>query len=230
MDSTVTNVADFRRARSPEQKAMRRTAILAAARRLALANGVRNVSLGDIAKDVGLTKSNVLRYFDTREEIYLHLATTGYRDWCERAAGRVELPEEASTEWVAASLVDCLADDPLFCDLLANAPASLEHNVSRDSAMRFKYTLLEAVDDLATSLAQQCPGLSFEQGQRVVTGTMVLASGLWPWANPPTLLKALYLEEEELARRCRIDFRTELRRLTESLVAGIRAETVVPGS
>ena len=69
----MTSTEVFQRARSPEQKAQRRAAILDAAARLGAANGVRKVSLGDIAKSVGLTKSNVLRYFETREEVYLRL-------------------------------------------------------------------------------------------------------------------------------------------------------------
>ncbi|MEV1248540.1 helix-turn-helix domain-containing protein, partial [Nonomuraea sp. NPDC049750] len=49
-------------------------AILAAARELALRSGVRTVSLCAVAAAVGLAKSNVVRYFGTREEIYLELA------------------------------------------------------------------------------------------------------------------------------------------------------------
>lgn len=67
----------FRRARSPEHKAQRQQQILDAARRLGLAKGVRHVSLGDLGGAVGLTKSNVLRYFETRETIYLQLSVVG---------------------------------------------------------------------------------------------------------------------------------------------------------
>ena len=63
----------FVRARRPEHKQQRREAILAAARALALERGVRAVTLGDLADSVGLAKSNVVRYFGTREEIFVDL-------------------------------------------------------------------------------------------------------------------------------------------------------------
>src|ERR687889_716762 len=63
----------FLRARRPEHKQERHDAILAAARDLAVESGVRNVTLGGVAEAVGLAKSNISRYFGTREEIYLEL-------------------------------------------------------------------------------------------------------------------------------------------------------------
>src|ERR1700739_4438689 len=71
----------FQRARRPEQKLQRQDAILDAARDLALRDGVRNVSLADIAARVGIHKSALLRYFETREQIFLELAAGAWRDW-----------------------------------------------------------------------------------------------------------------------------------------------------
>jgi AcrR family transcriptional regulator len=73
-------MSEFARARRPEQKQQRREAILEAARRLAVEHGVNHVSLGGVAAEVGLAKSNVVRYFGTREEIYLELAAEGWRE------------------------------------------------------------------------------------------------------------------------------------------------------
>ena len=72
----------YQRARRPEQKEERREAILAAAHALAVERSVRAVSLGDIAREVGLAKSNLLRYFESREEIFLTLLL---REWEELA-------------------------------------------------------------------------------------------------------------------------------------------------
>ncbi|WP_043624155.1 TetR/AcrR family transcriptional regulator [Nonomuraea candida] len=73
----------FLRARRPEHKQQRREAILDAARELARASGVRNVSLGAVAEAVGLAKSNIVRYFGTREEIYLQLMVDEWRQWAD---------------------------------------------------------------------------------------------------------------------------------------------------
>ena len=73
----------FRRARRPEQKQQRREEILAAARELALANGVRSVSLAGIAALADIDKSALLRYFETREQIFLELAAREWPAWVQ---------------------------------------------------------------------------------------------------------------------------------------------------
>ena len=67
----MTSSPSFQRARDPEQKEQRRQDLLAAARRLIVAHGVAAVGLSDIAREVGLAKSNLYRYFASREEILL---------------------------------------------------------------------------------------------------------------------------------------------------------------
>src|ERR1700741_2398126 len=76
----------FARARSSDAKQQRQDAILESARMLASAHGVRGVTLTDIAAGVGMHKSTMLRYFETREEIFLRLAKEAWRDWAADAA------------------------------------------------------------------------------------------------------------------------------------------------
>src|SRR3954471_21384858 len=104
----------FVRARRPEHKRQRREAILAAARDLAAESGLRNVSLGGVAAAVGLAKSNVVRYFGTREEIYLELAAESWTEWGAAVAER--LRDAAGPDDVVAALTETLAERPLFCD------------------------------------------------------------------------------------------------------------------
>jgi AcrR family transcriptional regulator len=80
--STASAAGDtFLRARRPEQKLQRREEILAAARELALLGGVRGVSLAGIAAKAGIDKSALLRYFETREQIFLELTAREWAPW-----------------------------------------------------------------------------------------------------------------------------------------------------
>src|SRR5260370_30043086 len=81
MPAPMPDLATFQRARRPEHKRQRRAAILDAARALARERGVQAVTLGDIADRVGMAKSNVLRYFETREEVYLQLTLEAFAEW-----------------------------------------------------------------------------------------------------------------------------------------------------
>ena len=94
----MTTSPAFQRARSPEHKAERREAILAAAARLAVRDGVRQVTLTEIAAAVGIHKSALLRYFETREQIFLELTGRAWTEWAEatRAALRRD-PRQTTT-------------------------------------------------------------------------------------------------------------------------------------
>jgi AcrR family transcriptional regulator len=216
----MTSTEVFQRARSPEQKAQRRAAILDAAARLGAANGVRRVSLGDIAKSVGLTKSNVLRYFETREDIYLQLTAAGYGDWATRVTARLDALDTAGPAEIAAALAEGLADDPLFCDLVSEGPATLEHNVSADAVRAFKGSLYEAIDDLAAVLARAHRGLTRQQANQVITAALMLAAGLWPWCNPPPVLAGLYVTDPDVVRSP-MEFVPQLRQVLEALTVGL---------
>jgi AcrR family transcriptional regulator len=93
----------YQRARRPEQKLERRDAILAAARELALRDGVRAVSLADIADRVGIHKSALLRYFETREQIFLELTAQAWREWA--TALRADLGDALPLETVPLETV-----------------------------------------------------------------------------------------------------------------------------
>lgn len=215
----MTGTEVFQRARSPEQKAQRRAAILAAAARLARAKGVRRVSLGDIAAEVNLTKSNVLRYFETREDIYLQLTAGGYREWASRVTARLEPLDAVDPAAIGTALAEGLAEDPLFCDLVSEGPAALEHNVSADVILAFKGPLHQALNDLASVLAARQPGLDLSTAKELVVGVVVLAAGLWPWCNPPPVLADLYGTHAEIVGP-RMEFVAQLRRLAEAMVRG----------
>src|ERR1700759_4371102 len=114
-------MTEFQRARSEEAKRQREEAILAAARTLGARDGIRRVTLTDIAAAVGMHKSAMLRYFETREQIFLRLTALGWREWSAALRQRLgELPPApaAAPSEVAAAFADSLVARPMFCDLL----------------------------------------------------------------------------------------------------------------
>src|SRR5580692_2400722 len=135
----------YQRARRPEQKLERRDAILGAARELAQRDGVRAVSLADIAARVGIHKSALLRYFETREQIFLELTAEAWRDWTAALHAGLDAVEPGAAALVAEVFARSFGDRPLLCDLIAHTPLNLERNVSVESVRRYKLTSLAAV-------------------------------------------------------------------------------------
>ena len=186
----------FLRARRPEHKQQRREAILTAARDLAHASGVRTVSLGAVAETVGLAKSNIQRYFGTREEIYLELLTEEWRQWAQAVSTR--LPDTHGTTEAIAALAETMADRPLFCDLLSHASTTLEHNVSVPAARTFKHTLHDLLTAMGAEVARATE-LTEREGAELVATASALAGTLYRAANPSPVVAQVYAEDPELA-------------------------------
>jgi len=195
----------FERARSPEAKQAREQAILQAATRLASERGVREVTLTDIAAEVGLHKSAMLRYFETREEIFLRLSAAGWVAWSAtvradlEALGPVNPGQlDGRIDAVAASLATSLSDRPLFCDLLAHTPLNLERNVSLESVRSFKISTLAEADAVAATLCRVLP-LDHHRARNVVATATSMAGALWQMAAPTTRLRQVYEADPDLA-------------------------------
>ncbi|WP_433293414.1 TetR/AcrR family transcriptional regulator [Actinoplanes sp. CA-030573] len=208
------------RARSMAAKQQRERDILAAARTLAGTRPVRDITLTDVAAAVGMHKSAMLRYFETREQIFLALTAEGWRDWS--AAIRAALDAaEAEPEHVAAAIARTLVERPLFCDLLAHAPLNLERNVSleavRDYKMATRREIGPMVDDLHRVL-----GLTEEQAIDLIATATSLAGAFWQMAAPGTALRAFYEATPELTHAV-VDVEPRLARILSALLDGMRA-------
>ncbi|WP_153414214.1 TetR/AcrR family transcriptional regulator [Nocardia macrotermitis] len=213
-----------RRARSAEAKQERERAILAAARTLGGERSVREVTLTDIAAAVGMHKSAMLRYFETREQIFLALTAEGWRDWAT-AVGEWSADRTVATpEAVAAMLARTLVARPFFCDLLAQAPMNLERNVSLDVAYRFKMAVFAEVASVATVLRERL-GLAEAEAVDVIATATGMAGALWQMAAPGTSLRELYESRPELAHAV-IDVEPRLTRILTALLVGYQAGAV----
>ncbi|GAA2113665.1 TetR/AcrR family transcriptional regulator [Actinomadura alba] len=210
----------FVRARRPEHKRQRREAILAAARELALESGVRNVSLGGVAAAVGLAKSNVVRYFGTREEIYLELTAEGWRDWGDAVTER--LRDATGPDDVIDALAETLAARPLFCDLLSQLSTSLEHNVSVPAARAFKRATIDVLADLGARVAEAHGGLTESEGFELVAAAGAVAQAVYPAAHPSATMTEVYAQDPDLAAACPA-FLPTLRRMLTVVAAGLPA-------
>ncbi len=214
----VSTTLEFQRARRPEHKDERREAILAAAWELAGERPVREISLGDIARRVRLAKSNLLRYFESREDIFLHLLLREWENW--RADLTMRLRSGGTTaNSVATRIARTIAERPLFCDLISEMSAALERNVSVGAVQAFKSESLDKVDDLGAVVAARMPDLQDGFGRETIAAALVITAGLWPIANPAPHVAAMFAEKPTLIR-AHVDFEDRLRQLLSALITG----------
>jgi len=212
----------FQRARSTAAKQLREGAILEAARRLGAERGIRQVTLTDIATRVGMHKSALLRYFETREEIFLRLTAEGWSEWSAALRAELATLDEPSPDAVGAVFARTLANRGGFCDLLAQAPLNLERNVSVEAVRRFKLVTHTEVDAITAVICTRQPTLSQADGIDVIAATTSMAGAFWQMATPGPEIAALYRSDPRLSYAV-IDVEARVRRLTAAILRGLLA-------
>lgn len=218
----MTDQAAFQRARSVQAKRAREDAILDAARTLGGRRGIRDVTLTDIAAEVGMHKSALLRYFETREQIFLDLTAEGWREWSAALRTGLAEHEQATPGLVADAFAATLSARPLFCDLLAQAPLNLERNVSIEAVRTFKLGTLEEVGLIARELFRLL-GLAEGQAVDTIATATGMAGALWQMATPGPRLRELYTSDPQLGHAV-VELEPRLRRLLTALLTGLADE------
>src|SRR5262245_30970337 len=156
----------FQRARSDEQREVRRQTILSTAAQMLTEMPVADLSLNELSRRVGLAKSNVLRYFESREAVLLELLAGEWDHFAEDLDRHLGVPPGLSVKdrgaLLAAAVTETLILHPLLCELMSASAAVLERNISTDVARTYKAAALENTIKLST-LARRClPELSDE--------------------------------------------------------------------
>jgi AcrR family transcriptional regulator len=217
----------FQRARSEEQRAARRQAILRTAEAMLAEMPVAELSLNELSRRVGLAKSNVLRYFESREAVLLELLDAAWREWLDALAdalpsGDTAVPVDVRVERVAAVLARTLVDRPMLCELGSASAAVLEHNVSADVAARFKRAARADAIALGALVRRVVPELEVAAAERFAAATVLVTGSLWAYSRPSPAMLAAYDADPELAAM-RMDFGEAVRDLLATLLAGLLA-------
>jgi AcrR family transcriptional regulator len=210
----------FQRARSTAAKHLREVAILDAARRLGAEEGIRQVTLTEIAEAVGMHKSALLRYFETREEIFLRLTAEGWREWSGALCAALESLSEPSSAAIAAVFAGTLADRGAFCDLLAQAPLNLERNVSVEAVRAFKIVTHAELDRIVAAVQSLLPALAGRDAVDLIATATSLSGAFWQMATPGPQIAALYRSDPRLSHAV-VDVKPRVQRILTALLQGM---------
>ncbi|PSL58518.1 TetR family transcriptional regulator [Saccharothrix carnea] len=173
---------EFKRARRPEQVEQRRRTILDTACAMLRERPVADISLRELSDRVGLAKSNVLRYFDSREAIFLEVLDQEWGAWLDEVE---EAPAPVGeVEAVATVVATSLLRRRLLCELISGMAGVLERNISVDFARVFKRRAHEHTARLADLVRARVPVLDEAAALHFARAVLVMTAGLWPHANP----------------------------------------------
>lgn len=210
--------SEFKRAHLPEHREARRRKLLQAASDLLAQQGLEGVTLNGIAREAGITKSNIYRYFESREQILLELMEVDWADLVEGLEAALAAQSEGDPQSVATCLTDVFAQRPRACQLLSVLAGVLEKNLSEDAVRDFKLRSLGLVVRVANALHAALPTLDMEACRSLVPSVHSLVTGLWPMAHPSPAVARAY--DHPLLAPLRVDFRSELALGLERLLRG----------
>jgi AcrR family transcriptional regulator len=213
----------WQRARRPEQKEERRKAIMEAAAGLFLGLDFDKVSLNGIARKAGLAKSNIYRYFGSKEEIFLNLYIEDVTAWIsELEDALAALPTGSDPAAVAKTIAAIVVARPRLAALFALLSSVLERNVSEEMLITFKRQTQAILAPMVLTIKRVLPQLSEEQIVRFEIYVHALVAGLWPFATPSPVL-AKVLERPEFSH-LRVNFQCSLEHAMQTLLVGLLSE------
>lgn len=193
----------FQRARSAEQREIRRRAILDTAVAMLDEMPVAEMSLNELSRRVGLAKSNVLRYFESREAVLLELLDDFLGSWLaelekELASGiEARTPLEVRAHQLAKILSQSLARRVVLLDLFGAQGGVLEHNVSVEVVKRHKRSSLTRLATMSDLVRLHLPELG-DGAQLFCLMSLVTAGALSSYVPPPPSLLAAYADDPAL--------------------------------
>lgn len=174
----------FRRARKPEERTLRQEQILNAAAELLDEQGERGTGLNAIAARAGFTKSNVYRYFESREQVLLSLLLESFEQFLPQFEISIAMCPEGNTAVIARAVADGFLGHPRLAHLLAIQSSVLEHNVSEETIVALKRAISVQMTRIAFALHDKLPGTTLEDCAWVAQMVGTLIAGLWPTAHP----------------------------------------------
>ena len=170
-------MADYIRARSPEQKRERMERIMEAADGLFSARPYHQITMGTIAEELGWSRSNLYKYASTQEEIFLALHSRKNRAWIDELADELAaapLPAAGfARTW--AKVTERHGGFLRYQEILISV---IESNVTLERLTEFKREFADMLPPVVDVLRRQC-GVDADAATDLYLRLLYQAPGLY---------------------------------------------------
>lgn len=182
---------NWERAVTEEQYLFRTREITEATSRLFTTHRYEDITFAMIAKEASFTRSNLYRYFKTKEDIFLKLLELDARQWREdilQVLGHEQLSErEFSGRWIGV-----LLKYTQMVNLLSILHTILEPKASIEALLSFSQGYIDELKLVAKRLSAILPFPSVEIAFEFVFTQNSMVSSLVAMSNPSEKKKVLY--------------------------------------
>lgn len=209
----------FIRARSEEQKEVRIQAIVSATERLYDNHRYEEITFVQIAKEAGFTRSNLYKYFKTKEEIFLEFLKHDMKLWKDDLLNNFLDSDYYSIDKFIEIWIDILQRNQRLTELTSILYLHLEKEASYDSLLDFKQSFAKGFEQVTVHLTGKIKGFTVEKVAEFISMQGMIGIGLYQMTDlSENQLKIL--EKPEFAQ-WKIDFRQRYIEITKFILKGL---------
>lgn len=208
------------RARTLEDKDLRRSHLLQAAAELFAQTNFDGVTIAKMAQRAGVAKGTAYLYFSCKEAVFLELVQMELGYWeadVERALKA--LPTVRPPDAVPTAIAHTLAARPMMGRLLVLLHSVIEPQLDLESAHAFKIFLRDLVARLSGHLVQHIEGLTTQQAAVLVMQIHALVISVTQLASPPPVIAQVLAHDTSLQLMC-VEFEPFLASTLSTLLRG----------
>ena len=213
---------NWQRARTADKKEERKNSICKAALKLFKKNSFESVSFNNIAKEAGFAKSNLYRYFNSKEEIFLNIYSDLLSKWSDSCLSKIKkLKRNCSAKTFAKAWVESIVNEKNFLDLNTMLFVSLERNSSYEQLKDFKVLISRKLLEHNFELMRIFPDFNLEKSKYFILTSNSLLSSLWAASLYNKELAKIYKEKD--FKVLKPNFQEDLIKSIEILITGLIA-------
>ena len=208
------------RARTLEDKDLRRSHLLHAAAELFVQTDFDGVTIADMARKAGVAKGTAYLYFSSKQAVFLALVQAELTEWEQALSAALRtLSSPRTADAVPQTIARTLAQRPTLRRLLVLLHSVIEPSLDFESAHAFKVFLRDLVTRLSGDLVTHIPGLLPAQAAVLVMQIHALVISVTQLASPPPTI-AQVLQQDASLQFMRIEFEPFLAQTLCTLLRG----------
>jgi len=208
----------WERARSEEQIEYRINEILKATAKLYKEYRFEEITFVMIAKQAGFTRSNLYRYFKTKEDIFLKLLSSDMAVWRKDIVENFTQDENSLSDF-SRRWIGLLLKHQRMLEIYTILYTLLEKNATLEALVDFKKSIFTEMNIGIDILKKALPFPSLEAAMEFLYASISLAIGIYPLMNLSTKQKeAMDVVGEEMSPEMAMAM---LENATLSLLKGI---------
>ena len=209
----------WERARTEEQKEQRIAAILDATARLYATRPFEKITLVSIAKAAKFTRSNLYKYFNSKEEIFFEFLKQDVIRWRKDLVATLGKKKRYTIRQFAAAWVDVHRRHERMQDLISILYDFLEKNASIDRMVEFKRLANDEYTIVTGLLCNLFSALSPQKAVRFLNMQLAASIGLYRMTNLSAAQKEVLAYPE--FKHLKVDYTVYYQECVEYLLKGL---------